>query len=122
MANLAVSTRRRNLSGLTAGYVLIALAVSILISYSIDKFWYALPIFMIALGAYVIFLGTLPRTPGRDVRSGMIYTLTWGGIMAVLGVLLITNDLLPNNAIVLIAVFLIFLGAIAVVAFATRPK
>lgn len=119
---MAVSTRRRNLSGLTAGYVLIALAVSILIGYSIDKFWYALPIFMIALGAYVIFLGTLPRTPGRDVRSGMIYTLTWGGIMAVLGVLLITNDLLPNNAIVLIAVFLIFLGAIAVVAFATRPK
>jgi hypothetical protein len=48
--------------------------------------------------------------------------LLWGGVMVVLGGLLLINDVFPNNVPVLIAVFLIFTGAIAILAYLLRSR
>jgi hypothetical protein len=46
----------------------------------------------------------------------------WGGVMVMLGSLLLLNDVFPNNVPVLIAVFLIFTGAIAILAYLVRSR
>ncbi len=113
-------TARRSLRGLTAGVLLISLAVAIIIGLAIDKLWYFVPLFLIFVGVYILALGARRMGAGRESSSARIYVLTWGGIMALFGAFLIVNDIAPGNLILMIALFLVFLGAIAIIAFVMR--
>lgn len=113
-------TARRSLRGLTAGVLLISLAVAIIVALALNKLWYFIPLFLIFAGVYVLALGARPTGAGRQASSAHIYLLTWGGIMALFGAFLIVNDIAPGNIVLMIALFLVFLGAIAIIAFAMR--
>jgi hypothetical protein len=106
--------------GLTAGYLLISLALAILVAFVINRLWYLIPLFLIFAGAYVLGLTARPISAGRESSSARIYTLTWGGIMALFGAFLIVNDSFPGNLVIMVALFLVFIGAIAILAFVMR--
>jgi len=123
VVEMAEQVTRRDYTGLTVGFILIALAVSILVAYSIDKWWYFVPIFLIFAGSFGLLRGAMVAKGGtKESRSTANYLLTWGGIMVIIGALLVVNDLLPGNLVVLIAVFLIFVGGLALAIFALRGK
>ncbi len=118
----ATSVRRRNLNALTTGYMFIALAVSILVAYAINKIWYIIPVFILLVGVYVAFLGTLPQPMVRGSPSARVYLITWGVLLVAVGGLIIINDLFPNNLVLLIVVFLVIVGVGAVTAFMVSPR
>ncbi len=118
----APSVRRRNLNALTTGYLFIALAVSILIAYALDKIWYIIPIFILLVGGYVTFIGTLPRQMVRGSPSARVYLISWGVILIAVGALVLINDVFPNNLVLLIVVFLIIIGVGAIAAYLASPK
>jgi hypothetical protein len=112
-----------NRTGLTVGFVLIAAAVAILIALVTANWFYLVPVFLLELGGFVLLLGAVSKkSQDRQGKSWMIYMLLWGGVMVVLGGLLLINDVFPNNVPVLIAVFLIFTGAIAILAYLLRSR
>ncbi len=110
-------------TGLSVGFILIAAAIAILIGWVTGRWFYLVPVFLLELGALVLLLGAISReSRDRQGRSWMIYMFLWGGMMVILGGLLLLNDLYPNNVPVLIAVFLIFTGAIAILAYLVRSR
>lgn len=120
---MAEQVTRRDYTGLTVGFVLIAVAVSILVAYSLNKWWYFVPIFLIFAGFFGLLRGVLvARGDIKESRSTTTYLFTWGGIMVIIGALLVVNDVLPGNLVVLIAVFLVFVGGLALAIFGLRGK
>jgi hypothetical protein len=112
-----------NRTGLTVGFVLIAAAVAILIAWVTANWFYLVPVFLLEMGGFVLLLGAISKkAQDHQGRSWMIYMLLWGGVMVMLGGLLLINDVFPNNVPVLIAVFLIFTGAIAILAYLMRSR
>jgi hypothetical protein len=112
-----------NRTGLTVGFVLIAAAVAILIAWVTANWFYLVPVFLLEMGGFVLLLGAISKkTQDHQGRSWMIYMFLWGGVMVMLGGLLLINDVFPNNVPVLIAVFLIFTGAIAILAYLIRSR
>jgi len=118
----APAGRRRNLNALTMGFMFIALAVSILVAVAVNKIWYIIPVFILLVGCYVTFLGTLPRQMVRGSPSARVYLISWGVILIAVGALIIINDLFPNNVALLVAVFLILIGLGAVTAYVVSPR
>ena len=107
----------------TITLALIAAAVAILIGLATDKWFYLVPVFLLELGAFVLVLGAVTKIPkDHQGRSWMMYMFLWGGVMVMLGALLLLNDIFTNNVPVLIAVFLIFSGVIAIVAYFARSR
>ncbi|MDD1743489.1 MAG: hypothetical protein LUO85_02555 [Methanomassiliicoccales archaeon] len=110
-------------AGLTVGFVLIAAAVAILVGWATGNWFYLVPIFLLELGIFVLVLGTLSKTSqDRQGRSWMMYMFLWGGVMVMFGALLLLDSFFPGNVPVLIAVFLIFAGAIAILAYFARSR
>jgi hypothetical protein len=110
-------------TGLAVGFVLIAAAVAILIGWATGNWFYLLPVFLLELGAFLLVLGAVSgKAQGHQGRSWTLYVFLWGGVMVMLGALLLLNDVFPNNVPVLIAVFLIFSGAIAILAYFLRSR
>jgi hypothetical protein len=119
----ASKVREGGQTGLTVGFVLIAAAVAILIGWGTGRWFYLLPVFLLELGAFLLVLGAVyGKGQGHQGRSWTLYMFLWGGIMVMLGALLLLNDVFPNNVPVLIAVFLIFSGVIAILAYLSRTR
>jgi len=114
---------RTNRAGLTAGYVIIAAAVAILISYYLDIWWYFFPVMMVAGGVYLLMIAALTARPsGPSGGSYLLYLLLWGGVLAILGAEWIVNDLFPGNFVFLVVVFMVFIGAIAILGYVLRSR
>jgi hypothetical protein len=115
---LAEPTMRRRLWGLSAGYLAIAVAISILVAWTVGKWWYFFPVLFIAWGVYglalTVFMGRSDTTEGR---SYYIYNLLWGGVLTIVGAELIVNDLYPGNLVLLIVVFIVFLGVVSFIGY-----
>ena len=119
----ASEVRGGSQTGLTVGFVLIAAAVAILVGWATENWFYLVPLFLLELGAFVLVLGAITKKPqDHQGRSWAVYMFLWGGVLVILGSLLLLNDLFPNNFPVLIAVFLIFLGVIAILAYFARSR
>ncbi len=119
----ASKVREGGHTGLTVGFVMIAAAVAILIGWATDKWFYLVPVFLLELGVFVLLLGVVTKKPqDHQGRSWTMYMFLWGGVMVMLGALLLLNDIFPNNVPVLTAVFLIFAGAIAMLAYFARYR
>ncbi len=115
--------RERGHTGLTVGFVLIAAAIAILVGWATNNWFYLVPVFLLELGAFVVVLGTVSKkSQDQQGRSWMMYMFLWGGVMVMLGALLLLNDFFPGNVPVLIAVFLIFSGVIAILAYLAKSR
>jgi hypothetical protein len=114
---------RRMGYGIMAGAILIAAAIAILIAWVVGKWWYFLPVLMIEGGILGIANGYLAGRQGTtSARAYSVYSAVWGAIIALLGALLIVNDLAPNNLPLLVIVFLVAVGIMAIAIATGRRK
>lgn len=111
------SPGRNGYESLSVGYLLIAFAVSLLLAWMSGDWWLLLPVFMIAAGAFYVLLGatTRPPEPGarRSYTSGS-YNIFWGGTLVLIGAIWFINRQYPDNAPLLVALFIIWVGAVVV--------
>ncbi len=103
------------MGGQTAGFVLIAIGFAVIAAIFAGNNWLlVIPIVMIEGGIYGISLGLLnaSRGPGAGPKWGTdpAYTMFWGSLLGILGVLWLVNDAYPNNLPALLSGFLIWLG------------
>ena len=109
--------RRSGLESLSIGFLLIAFAVAILISWLTNDWWLLIPVFMLEAGAYYVIVGALSRSkePGasREQREAFYY-LFWGGTLGLLGAIWLLNRQYPDNVPLLIVLFIVWLGGIVV--------
>lgn len=108
-------------AGLAFGYLAICAAIAILVSWYLDVWWYFFPIMMIAGGAYLLTIAIMASSVSTS-KSGsyFVYLLLWGGLLLILGVIWIVNDLYPGNAIFLFIFFLVFIGAVSLIGYLIR--
>ena len=96
----------------------IAIAVSILVAWAVGKWWYFFPVIFIAWGVWGLALTVLTGAGSTtEGRSSYLYSLLWGGVLTIVGAELIANDLYPGNIVLLIVVFLLFLGVVAFIGY-----
>ena len=101
---------------MTFGFLVIAFAVSILVAWLLEVWWLFLPLMLILAGGWWTTLGVLmwPGTGTRGTSPGALpYYVFWGATLMLLGAIWLLNDAFPDNAVPLIALFLIWIGAMA---------
>lgn len=102
---------------MTFGFLVIAFAVSMLVAWMLEDWWLFIPLVLILAGGWWAVIGLLMR-PGEGARGSglgaMSYFVFWGATLVLLGAIWLLNDLYPGNAIALVALFLIWIGAMAV--------
>ncbi len=110
-------------AGLAFGYLAICAAVAILVAWYLDVWWYFFPIMMIAGGVYLLVISTMAsRIATPKGGSYVVYLLIWGGLLLILGVMWIVNDLYPGNAIFLVVLFLVFIGVVSIFGYILRRR
>jgi apolipoprotein N-acyltransferase len=103
---------------LTAGFVLVAIAVAILIAGFLNEWWVALPLLLIECGAYAIILGTVVgvrKEPEGSRRYDSPYFIFWGTFLAIIGSLWLLNAFYPENLLYIVVAFLVWLGLTIIV-------
>jgi len=103
-----VSPSRSSYESLTLGFMLVAFAVSLLLAWALEDWWLLIPIFLIAAGAYYCV-----TTAATRVEKDRPYKLFWGGTMALIGVLWLVNMEFPRNMVLLVVVFILWVGFFA---------
>lgn len=109
--------RRSGYESLTVGFMFIAFALSLLIAWAIDDWWMFIPVMLILAGLFWLLISFTMRPGGRFERPGkreMPYFAFWGATLALLGSIWIINDQYPGNAVMLVAMFLIWIGVVVV--------
>lgn len=119
---MAEEARVRNRSGLAFGYLIICAAVAILISWYLDVWWYFFPIMMIAGGIYLLVISLMTSRASGKGGSVFVFMLLWGGILLILGMEWIVNDLYPGNVVFLVIIFMVFVGAVALIGYLIRGR
>jgi len=112
------SSRKSGYESLSIGYLLIAFAVSILIAWLADDWILVLPIFLLTSGGYYFFLGAVLQPGEKDVKPSMrdsIFYLFWGGTLVLVGAIWLLNREFPGNVPLLVALFIIWIGAFVLV-------
>ena len=111
-------------TGVSAAVVLLSVALAIIISYSLDNWWLFVPLILLEIGIYILFIGL---TIGRPVK-GMSWTksdsnfyLFWGNLLSAVGALLILNNFFPGNVIILVVVWLVWFAVFALL-FSIRKR
>jgi len=110
--------RWSGLESLSIGFLLIAFAVAILIGWQSADWWLVVPVFMIEAGVFYLIVGILTRPveAGRSKQGReSLYYAFWGGSIGLLGTIWLLNRQYPGNVPLLIVLFILWLGGIAVV-------
>ncbi len=110
-------------AGLAFGYLILCAAVAILVSWYLDVWWYFFPVMMIAGGAYLLVIAFMAsRISTSKAGSYFVYLLLWGGLLLILGVEWIVNDLYPDNLVFLVVLFLVFIGVVSLLGYLMRRR
>lgn len=112
------TSKKGGLESLSAGYLLIAFAVSILLAWLIDDWILVIPIFLLATGGYYFLLGAVLQPGEKDVKPSMRdspFYVFWGGTLVLVGAIWLLNRQYPGNVPLLVALFIIWIGAFVVV-------
>ncbi|OGS43498.1 MAG: hypothetical protein A3K76_00070 [Euryarchaeota archaeon RBG_13_57_23] len=110
-------SRSSSYEGMTFGFLVIVFAVSILVAWILEDWWLFIPLMLILAGSWWVAMGLLmrPREGARSSGLGsMSYFVFWGATLVLLGAIWFLNDMYPENAVALVALFLIWIGAMAV--------
>ncbi len=111
-------TRGIGLQGATAGFMIIAIAVAILIAWVIDSWWMFFPVLFLEVGAFYTVLGLAARKgegPARKGPSSSSYYIFWGPTLAIVGLMWILSAETDVSGVLLLVVFLFWVGAIAMI-------
>ncbi len=111
------SSKRSGFESLSIGFLLVAFAVSILIAWMADEWVLVIPIMLLEAGVFYIALGIVMRQGELDSKrvSNSTYYIFWGGTMAILGAMWLFSRQYPGNAVLLVVVFIIWIGVVAMV-------
>jgi hypothetical protein len=109
------SSRRSGYESLSVGYLLVAFAVSILVAWLVGEWILIIPVMLLMAGVFYIALGVVMRQGGHDPKraSSSTYYVFWGGTMAILGTMWLFSRQYPGNAVLLVVVFIIWIGVVA---------
>ncbi|MBU0685139.1 MAG: hypothetical protein ABIE25_03885 [Thermoplasmatota archaeon] len=109
------SSRRSGYESLSVGYLLIAFAVSILVAWLVGEWILAVPVLLLEAGMFYVALGVVLRQGEYDTKraSTSAYYIFWGGTMAILGAMWLFSRQYPGNAVLLVVVFIIWIGVVA---------
>ena len=111
-------TVRSGLESLSIGYMLIAFAISFLLAWQFADWWLLIPFFLLAAGAFYVVLGFVYRPSDAALRRGMrnsSYQVFWGGTLALVGLLWLVQRQFPDNVPLLIVIFILWVGGVALV-------
>lgn len=113
------SPSRSSFESLTLGFMLVAFAVSVLLAWALEDWWLLIPVFLVAAGAYYCVTAA-----AMHIEKDRSYKLFWGGTMALIGVLWLVNIEFPHNMVLLIVVFILWIGffAMSLAAFRMRRR
>jgi hypothetical protein len=109
------SSRRSGYESLSVGYLLIAFAISILVARLVGEWILIIPVMLLMAGVFYIALGVVLRQGGHDPKraSSSNYYIFWGGTMTILGAMWLFSRQYPGNAVLLVVVFIIWIGVVA---------
>lgn len=110
-------TRRIGLQSATAGFMIIAIAVAVLISWAVGPWWMFFPVLFIEVGVFYTALGLAARRGEGPVRRGpssSSYYVFWGPTLVILGLMWILSAETDVSGVLLFVVFLLWVGAIAI--------
>lgn len=117
-------TRGTGLQGATAGFMIIAIAVAVLIAWVIESWWMFFPVLLLEVGAFYTVLGLAARKGESPVRRGpssSSYYIFWGPTLVIVGLMWILSAETDVSSVLLLVVFLLWVGAIAM-ALSLRKK
>jgi hypothetical protein len=118
-------TRGTSYENLSIGLMVIAVAVALILAWIIGNWWMFIPIMLISGGMIWAILGLIIAPADSQLRQGrqsMPYFVFWGATLALLGAIWIVNDEFPGNGVVLVAIFLVWIGAIVIALSFRRGK
>jgi len=98
--------------------MIIAIAVAILLAWLIDSWWMFFPVLFIEVGGFYTALGLAARMgegPTHRGPSSSSYYVFWGPTMVILGLMWILSAETDISGVLLFVVFLLWVGAIAVI-------
>lgn len=107
------------------GALLIVFAISILVAWMTDDWWFFIPVFMLGAGGFYLALGAVMR-PGeagaRPTRANSPFYVFWGATMFIVGVMWLLNMQYPGSFPLLAIAFIVWVGAFIVVMSMRRVK
>jgi hypothetical protein len=118
-------TRGTSYENLSIGLMVIAVAVALILAWIIGNWWMFIPIMLISGGMIWAILGLIMAPVDTQLRQGrqsVPYFVFWGATLALLGAIWIVNDEFPGNGVVLVAIFLVWIGAIVIALSFRRGK
>lgn len=122
---MAEGVIRASYFGITAGYVFIALAISILLAVTMNRWIFFIPMTLILVGIYGLVVGFMMRSRGAPMgTSGLsdaAYFIFWSSILAIIGLSWLVNDAYPGATLYLLLAFLIWFGFTLIVISISRP-
>ncbi len=101
--------------GYTLAFILFGFAVAILIGWISGDWILFIPVFLIEIGVIYLVLGFLIRpseTTKRPVMRNAYYYIIWGSVAALIGIEWLVDRQYPGNVPLLVALFIVWLGAI----------
>lgn len=117
-------TRRGGLQNIAAGFMIIAFAVAILIAW-MGSWWMFFPIILLEVGAFYTALGLLMRAsadPNQRGPTSSSYYVFWGPTLVVLGLMWVLSAETDVSGVLLLVIFLLWIGVMAVLLSMFKPK
>lgn len=114
--------KRAHYGNVSAGFVLIAVAIAILLAWFLGDWVLFVPIVLIEWGGYGVVLGAVVGKSAKAsgaAHAASGYFVLWGSLLLVIGLMWFANDLYPGNLPILAAVFIVWL-AIMIIALARK--
>jgi len=111
-------TRRVGLQSATAGFMIIAFAVAVLLSWAVGPWWIFFPVLMIEIGGFYAALGLVAKRaegPARRGPASSSYYIFWGPTLVILGAMWILGVEADVPGMLLFVVFLLWVGAVAII-------
>lgn len=108
--------RNAGLQRATAGFIIIALAIAILLAWVVGSWWMFFPIVLIGIGGFYTVLGAVARMGEAPVQRGpssSSYYIFWGPTLVLLGLLWILSAETDFSGVLLLVIFLLWIGAVA---------
>ncbi len=102
-----------------------AVAIAIIIAWASGDWLLFIPVFLIEVGVGYLALGILIRPSEMHLRPSKrdaFYYIIWGSISSLIGIEWFLNSAFPGNVPLLVALFIVWMGVIALVLVVSRNR